>query len=70
MVLVGAVISRELQEKGIKSPRGKDKWSETTILGIIKNEKYKGDILMGKHLPSTLYQKEGLIILVSRINTI
>ena len=44
----GAVISRELQEKGIKSPRGKDKWSETTILGIIKNEKYKGDILMGK----------------------
>ncbi|MTV69615.1 recombinase family protein, partial [Streptococcus pneumoniae] len=23
-------------------------WNDTTVLGIIKNEKYKGDILMGK----------------------
>lgn len=44
----GSVIGRELENHGHKSPRGSDKWSTTTVLGIIKNEKYKGDILMGK----------------------
>ncbi len=44
----GSVICRELENLGYKSPRGKKKWSATTVLGIIKNEKYKGDILMGK----------------------
>ncbi|HFI0687051.1 TPA: recombinase family protein [Streptococcus suis] len=44
----GKVIARELQEQGFKSPRGHDKWNDTTVLGIIKNEKYKGDVLMGK----------------------
>lgn len=44
----GKVIARELQEQGYKSPRGHDKWNDTTVLGIIKNEKYKGDVLMGK----------------------
>ena len=42
------VISRELEEQGYLSPRGYKKWTETTVLGIIKNEKYKGDLLMGK----------------------
>lgn len=27
---------------------GSTRWAETTVIGIIKNEKYKGDILMGK----------------------
>ncbi|VGQ46748.1 methionyl-tRNA synthetase [Streptococcus pyogenes] len=44
----GKVIARELDELGYKSPRGLDHWNDTTVLGIIKNEKYKGDILMGK----------------------
>lgn len=44
----GSVICRELENLGYKTPRGKSKWSATTVLGIIKNEKYKGDILMGK----------------------
>ena len=44
----GSVICRELENLGYKSLRGKKKWSATTVLGIIKNEKYKGDILMGK----------------------
>lgn len=44
----GSVICRELENLGYKSPRGKKKWTPTTVLGIIKNEKYKGDILMGK----------------------
>ena len=33
---------------GYLSPRGHKKWTETTVVGIIKNEKYIGDILMGK----------------------
>lgn len=44
----GSVIGRELEEQGHLTPRGKTKWSDTTVLGIIKNEKYIGDILMGK----------------------
>ena len=44
----GRAIARELDELGYKSPRGLDHWNDTTVLGIIKNEKYKGDILMGK----------------------
>ena len=37
-----------LEKRGIKSPKGKDKWSDTTIRGILRNEKYKGDVLKGK----------------------
>lgn len=44
----GKVISRELKERGYLSPRGKKNWTESTVLGIIKNEKYKGDLLLGK----------------------
>lgn len=44
----GSVISRELRNLGHKTKRGGTSWPESTILGIIKNEKYKGDILMGK----------------------
>lgn len=42
------VIAKELQELGYKTKRGSSKWSDTTIMGILKNEKYKGDILLGK----------------------
>ena len=42
------VISRELEEQGYLSPRGNKRWTETTVLGIIKDEKYKGDLMMGK----------------------
>lgn len=44
----GFVIAQELQNLGYKTKRGSTKWAESTIIGIIKNEKYKGDILMGK----------------------
>ncbi len=43
----GKMISRELNEQGYKTLRG-NKWMESTVLDIIKNEKYKGDILLGK----------------------
>ena len=41
-------ISEYLTEKGIKTPRGKDVWSVSTIKGILTNEKYKGDARLQK----------------------
>lgn len=44
----GFVIAQELQNLGYKTKRGNLVWAESTVIGIIKNEKYKGDVLMGK----------------------
>lgn len=44
----GKVIARELKNLGFKNKRGESSFSEHGIIGIIKNEKYKGDLLMGK----------------------
>ena len=41
------VIAKELNEMGKKTIRGNN-WSQSTVMGVIKNEKYKGDILLGK----------------------
>ena len=41
-------ISKALREMGYKSKKGKATWSTRTILDIISNEKYKGDIMFGK----------------------
>ena len=46
---VGAqTISHELEQKRKKTKRGKSVWPDTTIIGILKNEKYVGDLLSGK----------------------
>jgi DNA invertase Pin-like site-specific DNA recombinase len=46
---IGAkTIARELTKLKLTTPRGNEKWSDSTVLGIIKNEMYKGDLLMGK----------------------
>lgn len=46
---VGAyVIAKELTDSPHKTRQGKGDWQDTSILGIIKNEKYKGDLLQGK----------------------
>lgn len=42
------IISRELRNLGYKSKRGLTNWPPSTIIGIINNEKYRGDILLGK----------------------
>ena len=42
------VIGQELERNGWKTKRGNTSWFEPTVMGIIKNEKYKGDILLGK----------------------
>ena len=41
------IISRELNELGYKTKLGNN-WTQSTVIGVIKNEKYKGDILLGK----------------------
>ncbi len=33
---------------GAKTKKGNTTWSDSSVRGIIKNEKYVGDILMGK----------------------
>lgn len=44
----GSVIGQELENLGYKTKYGNSTWAPSTVLGIIKNEKYKGDILLGK----------------------
>ncbi len=41
-------ISMMINEMGIPSPMGRAKWCESTVLNIIKNEKYMGDVISGK----------------------
>ena len=41
-------IADELTKRGIKTPGGKDKWSQSTVKSILTNEKYKGDALLQK----------------------
>lgn len=41
-------ISKELFSMGIKPKRGGERWKDTTITGIIRNEKYYGDAIFGK----------------------
>ena len=42
------LIGKELKEKGYKTKRGSSNWPDSTIRGILKNEKYMGDLLLGK----------------------
>ena len=41
-------IARELQEKGMLSPSGKEQWSSQAVKRILTNEKYTGDVLTQK----------------------
>lgn len=42
----------KVEEDGIKGWNGKAKWYESTITGILTNEKYKGDAFASKDLYS------------------
>jgi hypothetical protein len=44
----GDVIAKELREMKCLTKRGNCIWNGNTVRGIIKNEKYKGDLLFGK----------------------
>ena len=41
-------IAERLAELGIKNKRGTVEWHDHGVMGMIKNEKYKGDVLLGK----------------------
>jgi site-specific DNA recombinase len=43
-----SVIAHKLEDMGAVTAYGSKKWQQTTVLGIIKNEKYKGDLIQGK----------------------
>ncbi|MBQ6531768.1 MAG: recombinase family protein [Solobacterium sp.] len=42
------VIAHECEARGWHNKRGGSKWYEATVRGILRNEKYKGDLLSGK----------------------
>jgi site-specific DNA recombinase len=41
-------IIHELENNGIKSPTGRDLWCKRTIELMLTNEKYSGNVLLGK----------------------
>ena len=57
----GKVIARELKNLGFKTKRGDSNFSDSGIIGIIKNEKYKGDLLMGKTFTTDPISKRRLL---------
>lgn len=46
-------IQRELRNRGVPSPTGKENWSKKTIDNILKNEKYSGRVIIMKNDEST-----------------
>ncbi|NEW66026.1 recombinase family protein [Carnobacteriaceae bacterium zg-84] len=51
-------IARELTEKNIKTPAGKEKWSYGSVKSILQNEKYKGDALLQKYYSVDFLNKQ------------
>ena len=51
-------IMKKLEEEHIKTPFGKSKWHNSTVLSILQNEKYKGDALMQKSFSSDFLTKK------------
>ena len=45
----GSVIAHELENLGYKTKYGSSTWVQSTVIGIIKNEKYKGDFHLQKY---------------------
>ena len=56
----GTIISRELNEIGSTTKKGRP-WTAGTVIGIIRNEKYKGDLLLGKTFTVDPISKRRLI---------
>lgn len=39
---------KDLEHNNIKSPTGKERWSKRTIQTMLTNEKYMGNVILGK----------------------
>ena len=50
-------------EMGIKNHKGNVVWTDSGVMGIIKNEKYKGDVLLGKTFTVDPISKRRLAIM-------
>lgn len=55
-----SAIANILKETGIKTRTGSDTWSVSTIHKILKNEKYKGDVLAQKSYIADLFSKKSV----------
>src|SRR5574344_245495 len=53
-----AGICRYLEQQGIPTPSGKQKWSQTTVDSIKKKKKYKGDALLQKKFTTDFLTKK------------
>ena len=53
-------IGGELEERGYKTKFGNTTWADNSIIKIIQNEKYKGDVLQGKTFVACPIQKRRL----------
>ncbi len=51
-------IAKELTSRGIKTPGGKDVWSQSSVKSILTNEKYKGDALLQKEFTVDFLNKK------------
>jgi DNA invertase Pin-like site-specific DNA recombinase len=56
----GMIIGRELENLGYKTKKGSTHWGESTVLGIVKNEKYIGTLLQGKTFTADTMKKRRL----------
>ena len=50
-------IASDLQAEGIKNGRGNTKWYPSTVVGILCNEKHKGDALLQKYYTADFLSK-------------
>ena len=53
-----AKIIADLEADGIKTVRGKDKWNDGVIRGMLKNEKYMGDALLQKTYIADIFTRQ------------
>ena len=54
-------IAHTLTERGIPTPTGTPKWSDTTVRNILRNEKYKGEALLQKRFRTDFLTKKNKI---------
>lgn len=66
----GARIAKQLMEMGMKNHQEKVVWTDSGVMGVIKNEKYKGDVLLGKTFTVDSILRDDLLTWEKRINII
>ena len=65
---IGGII-KELEKREIPSPTGKEQWYKLSIDRMLSNEKYVGDVLVGKTYTEDIQNQQGKTTRVKRNNT-